>query len=76
MSWQDQAACRGTDTELFFPQRGDRVSEAKAVCRRCAVRAECLEYALANREVHGIWGGLSERERRQVRRRRRLQGAA
>jgi WhiB family redox-sensing transcriptional regulator len=74
--WQHRGACRGLDPNLFFPERGESVKEAKAVCARCPVRAECLKYALENHELHGIWGGFSERERRQLRRQRRLKEAA
>ena len=65
-AWHQHGACRGADPNLFFPERGDSVKEAKAVCPRCPVRAECLEYALENHESMGIWGGLSGRERRQL----------
>ena len=66
--WYGQANCRGIDTELFFPERGVPAAQAKAVCAGCVVRDACLEYALQNHERFGIWGGLSERERRRVRR--------
>jgi WhiB family redox-sensing transcriptional regulator len=62
--------CQGVDPDLFFPERGASTNEAKAVCARCAVREQCLEHALTNGEKHGIWGGLSERERRRSRRQR------
>ena len=75
-SWQDQANCLGVDPDLFFPERGASTREAKEVCRGCVVRMECLEYALANGEKFGIWGGMSERERRRIRRRRALQRRA
>lgn len=71
-NWQTRANCAGVDPELFFPQRGMSTREAKAVCAGCVVRDDCLEYALANGEKFGIWGGLSERERRRVRRHRTL----
>ena len=71
-SWQDQANCMGVDPDLFFPERGASTKEAKGVCRGCVVREDCLEYALANGEKFGIWGGLSERERRRIRRARAL----
>lgn len=71
-SWQDQANCLGVDPDLFFPERGASTREAKEVCRGCVVRMDCLEYALANGEKFGIWGGLSERERRRLRRQRAL----
>ena len=71
-SWQSRANCMGVDPDLFFPERGASTREAKAVCRGCVVREECLEYAIANGEKFGIWGGMSERERRRVRRSRVL----
>ncbi len=71
-TWQDQATCLGVDPDLFFPERGASTREAKEVCRGCVVRAECLEYALVNSEKFGIWGGMSERERRRLRRARSL----
>jgi len=67
--WQEQALCAETDPEAFFPEKGGSTREAKKVCLGCDVRVECLEYALANDERFGIWGGLSERERRRLRRR-------
>ncbi len=77
-TWQKQANCMGVDPDLFFPERGASTREAKEVCRGCVVREDCLEYALANGEKFGIWGGMSERERRRIRRRRAMQrrGAA
>src|SRR6266516_4318297 len=71
-TWQDDANCLGVDPDLFFPERGASTREAKEVCRGCVVREECLEYALANGEKFGIWGGLSERELRRIRRQRAL----
>ncbi|MGI8984724.1 MAG: WhiB family transcriptional regulator [Acidimicrobiales bacterium] len=73
-SWQGQANCLGVDPDLFFPERGASTREAKGVCRGCVVRDDCLEYALINGEKFGIWGGLSERERRRIRRQRTLTG--
>jgi WhiB family redox-sensing transcriptional regulator len=72
-SWQARANCMGVDPDLFFPERGASTREAKEVCRGCVVQDDCLEYAIANGEKFGIWGGLSERERRRVRRQRTLQ---
>lgn len=69
MSWQERALCAQTDPEAFFPEKGGSTREAKKVCVSCEVRAECLEYALENDERFGIWGGLSERERRKLKRR-------
>jgi WhiB family redox-sensing transcriptional regulator len=68
IGWQDRALCAQTDPEAFFPEKGGSTREAKRVCRGCEVRAECLEYALENDERFGIWGGLSERERRRLKR--------
>jgi WhiB family redox-sensing transcriptional regulator len=69
LSWQESALCAQTDPEAFFPEKGGSTREAKRICVGCDVRAECLEYALANDERFGIWGGLSERERRRLKRR-------
>ncbi|HEU4691604.1 MAG TPA: WhiB family transcriptional regulator [Vicinamibacterales bacterium] len=69
-NWQDDANCLGVDPDLFFPERGASTREAKEVCRGCVVREQCLEFALQNGEKFGIWGGLSERERRRIRRQR------
>jgi WhiB family transcriptional regulator, redox-sensing transcriptional regulator len=66
LSWQERALCAQTDPEAFFPEKGGSTREAKKVCVSCEVRAECLEYALAHDERFGIWGGLSERERRRL----------
>jgi WhiB family redox-sensing transcriptional regulator len=68
--WQEAAACRGLDPELFFPTRGEDYREARKVCAACPVRWECLEAALARSERFGFWGGHSERERRVLRRKR------
>lgn len=72
-AWQSRANCMGVDPDLFFPERGSSTREAKEVCRGCVVRVDCLEFAIANGEKFGIWGGMSERERRRVRRARVLQ---
>ena len=69
LSWQERSLCAQTDPEAFFPEKGGSTREAKKVCIGCEVRAECLEYALANDERFGIWGGLSERERRKLKKR-------
>ena len=71
-AWRLDALCAETDPEAFFPEQGGSTREAKRVCGGCAVRTECLEAALANDERFGIWGGLSERERRRLRLQRRL----
>lgn len=71
-SWQEYANCLGVDSDLFFPERGASTREAKEVCRGCVVKDDCLEYALSNGEKFGIWGGMSERERRRIRRARAI----
>ena len=68
-SWREDALCAETDPEAFFPEKGGSTREAKRVCVGCDVRTECLEYALSNDERFGIWGGLSERERRKLKKR-------
>jgi WhiB family transcriptional regulator, redox-sensing transcriptional regulator len=67
-SWFDRGPCRQVDPELFFPDKGGSTRDAKRICRSCPVRSECLEYALENDERFGVWGGLSERERRGLKR--------
>ncbi|MEO8827684.1 WhiB family transcriptional regulator [Lapillicoccus sp.] len=69
LTWQERSLCAQTDPEAFFPEKGGSTREAKKVCIGCEVRAECLEYALAKDERFGIWGGLSERERRKLKKR-------
>src|SRR5690349_1473865 len=67
--WQEHALCSQTNPEAFFPEKGGSTREAKRICSRCEVKSECLEYALSHDERFGIWGGLSERERRKLKRR-------
>lgn len=69
--WMDNALCAQVDTELFFPDKGGSTRSAKAICAACDVKAECLQYALDVGEEHGIWGGLSDRERRKIQPRRK-----
>jgi WhiB family redox-sensing transcriptional regulator len=69
LGWQVDALCSQTDPEAFFPEKGGSTRDAKRICTQCTVRAECLDFALENDERFGIWGGLSERERRKFRRR-------
>ena len=77
-AWQARAACRGPQATVFFPpthserkeEKAARETRAKAICRTCVVRGECLEYAIQIREPHGIWGGLNEVERKQLAERR------
>lgn len=74
--WQADGACVGVDPNVFFPGRGASMATAKAFCRECPVRVECLMFAMNNGEKFGVWGGLSERERRRLRRRISLQVAS
>lgn len=67
--YRSRALCAQTDPEAFYPEKGGSTREAKRVCLTCDVRDDCLEDALSNDERHGIWGGLSERERRKLRKR-------
>jgi WhiB family redox-sensing transcriptional regulator len=69
LSWQSDSLCAQTDPEAFFPEKGGSTRDAKKICASCEVRTQCLQYALANDERFGIWGGLSERERRKLRKR-------
>lgn len=64
--WTEFAACQFVDSEIFFPEKGGSVRDAKRVCAGCAVSAECLEYALANEEKFGVWAGTSEAQRRRI----------
>lgn len=75
LAWQDYANCRGADADLFFPERGASTRKAKAICAACEVKADCLESAIVNGEKFGIWGGMSERERRRVRKQRQIAAA-
>ncbi|SHN34661.1 WhiB family transcriptional regulator [Actinacidiphila paucisporea] len=74
MDWRHQAQCTDEDPELFFPVGNAgpallQIEEAKSVCRRCPVMDHCLQWALESGQEHGVWGGLSEDERRSMRRR-------
>ncbi len=68
MSWQSLAACRGLDPDLFFLERSESVSEAKAVCWGCPVRRDCLAFAMADDSLAGIWGATTRKQRRLHRR--------
>jgi WhiB family redox-sensing transcriptional regulator len=68
LPWAADAKCLQADPETFFPEKGGSTREAKRICMQCDVRDECLDYALENDERFGIWGGLSERERRKLKR--------
>ena len=73
--WQQYGSCRHVDADLFFPpfeveptgDRHAREAQAKAICAECPVRLECLEWALSVAEPHGVWGGYTESERRDLR---------
>lgn len=66
LAWQGQGVCAQTDPETFFPDKGGSTAAAKRMCIRCDVKDVCLEYALATDQRHGVWGGMSERERRRL----------
>ena len=66
--WMAGGLCAEVDPELWFPEKGGSTREAKQLCARCPVHPECLAYAIAHRERHGVWGGTTERERRRMRR--------
>lgn len=71
MNWDEEASCRSVDPEVFFPDRQeDHATMAKAICRGCPVRMQCLQLALDARLDHGVWGGMTEHERRSLRRSR------
>ena len=78
LSWRLRGACRGLDPEIFYAasEEDDGVERAKQVCSTCVVQQQCLEFALANRESEGIWGGATEKERRRILRQRRKTAAA
>ena len=74
-TWRDRALCRDTDPELFFPVGTTglalvQIDKARQVCGECEVRSECLDFALETNQDSGVWGGLSEEERRVIRRQR------
>jgi WhiB family transcriptional regulator, redox-sensing transcriptional regulator len=71
LSWRQHAACRGVDPEIFYPASEEEADVAKSICAQCSVRVACIEFALANREREGVWGGATEKERRRILRQRR-----
>ena len=73
--WMLSARCRSLAASEFFPSDGVGVDRARKICAQCEVQPECLEYALTYRIDHGVWGGASERERRRIMRRRRVEGS-
>ncbi|MEZ5309519.1 MAG: WhiB family transcriptional regulator [Microthrixaceae bacterium] len=74
-SWEHRSACKGIDPVIFYPATDEDAETAKAVCAVCPVQVDCLEYAIANREHEGIWGGHTEKERQRIIRRRRRERA-
>lgn len=66
-NWMVDAACKGTPTNIFFPGTGQNATEAKSICGTCPVADECLEYALADPDLQGIFGGMSVKQRRKIR---------
>ena len=73
MGWRLKGSCIGSDPRTFYPPPEDDslAEQAKAICGMCPVIVQCREFALSTREKHGVWGGLTERERRRVLRQRR-----
>lgn len=71
MEWVEKARCKEVGTETFYPEKSDHIGsrKARAICSRCEVKAECLEYGI--NEEHGIWGGLTSVERRHLRKQRK-----
>lgn len=72
LSWMEDALCAQTDPDIFYPEKGGSTAPATSICEGCAVRAECLEYAIANDIRHGIWGGTSDNDRKRISRERKL----
>ena len=66
MTWADHGSCVGRDPDIFFPERGADTGQARAHCRACPVRSECLDYALETRQKFGVWGGLTPAQRRRL----------
>ena len=80
-NWRSSGACRSADPDLFFPVPGHgpaekQIARAKMICAGCGVRRECLEFAMAHDQTHGIWGGTTAEDRQRDRRRRRRAAAA
>lgn len=68
LDWQEEALCAQTGGDFFFPEPGSSVREAKRICSLCPIRSLCLDFALEHDERFGVWGGLSEKERLELRR--------
>ncbi len=75
-AWMEDALCAQTDPDIFYPEKGGSTAPATSVCNNCAVRAECLEYAVTNDIRHGIWGGTSDNDRKRIARERRMERIA
>lgn len=71
LEWQKDAACIDKDPELFFYRSQREGYLAKEVCRQCDVQIQCLQYALENNEIYGVWGGKNEFERAEIKRQKR-----
>lgn len=71
-NWKDDGLCRDADPDVFFPSDGVNAFEAKAICARCPVQEQCLEYAMKHDIEFGVWGGLSRSQREMLARKRRL----
>jgi len=69
-AWTQSAACRGVETDIFYPATAAEEAEALSICAMCPVRVQCLDYAIRNRETYGIWGGATPDQRRRIRRER------
>ncbi|MFC5384281.1 WhiB family transcriptional regulator [Arcanobacterium hippocoleae] len=72
LSWMEDALCAQTDPDIFYPEKGGSTAPATSICQGCAVRAQCLEYAITNDIRHGIWGGTSDNDRKRIARERRI----
>ncbi len=71
-TWMAKGNCADRDPKIFFPSDGIGVARAKSICSTCPVQAACLEHALTHRIDHGVWGGCSERQRRKIRKQRKI----
>ncbi|MDO5024978.1 MAG: WhiB family transcriptional regulator [Trueperella sp.] len=71
-SWMEDALCAQTDPDIFYPEKGGSTAPATSICKNCSVRAECLEYAVSNDIRHGIWGGMSDNDRKRMARERKV----
>jgi WhiB family transcriptional regulator, redox-sensing transcriptional regulator len=69
--WMQQGNCKGFPPEVMIPENKSGVDRARKICADCVVKDVCLEYALVNNIEHGVWGGTSERQRREIKRRRK-----